>query len=38
MGFKRCLVPHSNTRRMETVPGIQTIGVRTVEDALENLF
>ena len=38
MGFKRCLIPHSNTRRMETVPGIQTIGVRTVEDALENLF
>jgi len=38
MGFKRCLVPHSNTRRMETVHGIKTIGVRTVEDALENLF
>lgn len=38
MGFQRCLIPHGNTRRMETVPGIQTIGVRTVEEALENLF
>ena len=38
MGFKRCLVPYSNTRRMETVPGIATIGVRSLEDALENLF
>jgi DNA repair protein RadA/Sms len=38
MGFKRCLVPHSNARRMEAIPGIKTIGVRTVEEALENLF
>jgi DNA repair protein RadA/Sms len=38
MGFKRCLVPHGNTRRMGTVSCIETIGVRTVEDALENLF
>ncbi|MGD9330058.1 MAG: magnesium chelatase domain-containing protein, partial [Desulfobacterales bacterium] len=38
MGFERCLVPHSNMRRMESVPGIKTIGVRSVEEALENLF
>jgi DNA repair protein RadA/Sms len=38
MGFKRCLVPHGNIRRLVAVPGIETIGVKTVEDALENLF
>jgi len=38
MGFKRCLVPHGNIRRLAAVPGIETIGVKTVEDALENLF
>jgi DNA repair protein RadA/Sms len=38
MGFTRCLVPQGNIRRMGTVSGIETIGVRTVEDALENLF
>jgi DNA repair protein RadA/Sms len=38
MGFKRCLVPQGNIRRLGTVPGITTIGVKTVEDALEQLF
>jgi DNA repair protein RadA/Sms len=38
MGFKRCLLPRTNTRRMETIPGIAAIGVRSVEEALENLF
>ena len=38
MGFTRCLLPRTNTRRMETIPGLKAIGVRSVEEALENLF
>jgi DNA repair protein RadA/Sms len=38
MGFTRCLLPRTNTRRMEAVPGLTAVGVRSVEEALENLF
>ena len=38
MGFKRCIVPHSNLRRLDQrVPG-DIIGVRTLEEALESIF
>ena len=38
MGFNRCLVPHSNLKRIHKKGGIEISGVRTVEDAVEALF
>ena len=38
MGFKRCLVPHSNLKRMAIKKGIGFVGVKTVEEAIEELF
>jgi DNA repair protein RadA/Sms len=38
MGFNRCLVPQSNLKRMTKIKGIELIGVKTVSEAMENLF
>jgi DNA repair protein RadA/Sms len=38
MGFNRCLVPQSNLKRMTKIKGIELIGVKTVSEAIENLF
>ncbi len=38
MGFNRCLVPQSNLKRMTNIKGIELIGVKTVSEAMENLF
>jgi len=38
MGFSRCLVPFSNLKRMPDVDGLELVGVKTVEEAIENLF
>jgi DNA repair protein RadA/Sms len=40
MGFKRCLIPASNLKRLTENGGggIEVVGVRSVEEAVENLF
>jgi DNA repair protein RadA/Sms len=38
MGFTRCLVPASNIKRLRAIKGIEIMGVRTVSEAVENLF
>jgi len=38
MGFNRCLVPQSNLKRMTKIKGIELMGVKTVSEAMENLF
>ena len=38
MGFTRCLVPHSNLRRLPDIEGIDIAGVKTVSEVVENLF
>ena len=38
MGFTRCLVPHSNLKRMTEIKGIEFIRIKTVSEAMEGLF
>jgi len=38
MGFTRCLAPASNLKRLRAIKGIEITGVRTVSEAVENLF
>jgi DNA repair protein RadA/Sms len=38
MGFTRCLIPESNLKRMKPVEGVETIGIRSVIQAVETLF
>ena len=38
MGFTRCLVPHSNVKRIPKKDGVGVTGVKTVEEAVEELF
>jgi DNA repair protein RadA/Sms len=39
LGFKRCLLPMSNRSRIKLeFDGIELIGIRSVEEALETLF
>jgi len=38
MGFTRCLVPHSNLKRLPDIKGIEITGVRTISEVVENLF
>ena len=38
MGFTRCLVPQSNVKRMAGIKGIELVGVKNVEEAVEELF
>jgi len=38
LGFKKCLVPRGNLKRMVKSKGIELIGVRTISEAVETLF
>jgi DNA repair protein RadA/Sms len=38
MGFRRCLIPQGNVGRMPVIDGMELVGVKTVADAIENLF
>ena len=38
MGFNRCLLPESNLKRMTDAKGIELIGIKTIEDAVESIF
>ena len=38
MGFKRCLVPDSNLKRIPDIDGIEVAGIKTVPEAIEKLF
>jgi DNA repair protein RadA/Sms len=38
MGFTRCLVPESNLKRLPALDGIEITGIKTVAEAMENLF
>ena len=38
LGFKRCVVPGSNLKRLPEISGIELIGVRTVAEAVESIF
>ena len=38
LGFKRCVVPESNLKRLPAADGIERVGVRTVAEAMESIF
>jgi DNA repair protein RadA/Sms len=38
MGFNRCILPHGCLKRMPAMKGIDIVGVRSVSEAVENLF
>jgi DNA repair protein RadA/Sms len=38
MGFKHCLVPDSNLKRIPDIDGIEVQGIKTVPEAVEMLF
>ena len=38
LGFKKIIMPASNTAGLERLLGVRTVGVRSVEEALEELF
>jgi DNA repair protein RadA/Sms len=38
MGFKRCLVPDGNIKRLRNMDGIKVTGIKTVSEAAEMLF
>jgi len=38
MGFKRCLVPDSNLKRIPDIDGIKVSGIRKVSEAVDTLF
>jgi DNA repair protein RadA/Sms len=38
MGFKRCLVPEGNMKRIHNLDGIKVSGIKTVSEAVETLF
>jgi DNA repair protein RadA/Sms len=38
MGFNRCILPQSNLKRLASSDGIEITGVRSVVEAVENLF
>jgi DNA repair protein RadA/Sms len=38
MGFRRCLLPKSNLKRLPDIDGIEIQGVKTVSEVVENLF
>ncbi|MBW2487011.1 MAG: DNA repair protein RadA [Deltaproteobacteria bacterium] len=38
MGFKRCLVPDGNMKRIRHLDGIKVTGIKTVSEAVEMLF
>jgi DNA repair protein RadA/Sms len=38
LGFKRCFLPKQNQEKMKGAKGIDLIGVRTVQEAMNVLF
>jgi DNA repair protein RadA/Sms len=38
MGFRRCLLPKSNLKRLPDIDGIDIEGVKTVSDVADKLF
>ncbi|MEE4357507.1 MAG: DNA repair protein RadA [Desulfococcaceae bacterium] len=38
MGFRKCIIPESNLKRMKDIKGIELAGVRSVVQAIETLF
>jgi DNA repair protein RadA/Sms len=38
LGFKKILMPASNTTGLERLLGVRVVGVRSVEEAMEELF
>jgi DNA repair protein RadA/Sms len=38
MGFTTCLIPAGNLKRMPEMEGIRLVGIRTVSDAVDELF
>jgi len=38
MGFKRCLVPDGNFRRIRDIAGIEVAGIKSVTEAMETIF
>jgi DNA repair protein RadA/Sms len=38
LGFKRLIVPATNKKGLEKLLGTRVIGVRTLEEALDELF
>jgi DNA repair protein RadA/Sms len=38
MGFRRCLVPSSNLKRIPDIDGVEVAGIKTVSDAVDTLF
>jgi DNA repair protein RadA/Sms len=38
LGFDRCLLPAGNLKNLESPPGMELIGVRNAEEALEGMF
>jgi DNA repair protein RadA/Sms len=38
MGFTTCLLPAGNLKRMPEMDGIKLVGIKTVSDAVDELF
>ncbi len=38
LGFKRCLLPTQNQEKLREMRGIELMGVRTIQEAMEALF
>jgi DNA repair protein RadA/Sms len=38
LGFKKIVMPASNTAGLERLLGVRVVGVRSVEEALDELF
>jgi DNA repair protein RadA/Sms len=38
MGFKRCLVPDSNLKRILDIDGVEVSGIKKVSEAVDTLF
>jgi DNA repair protein RadA/Sms len=38
LGFKQCLLPKQNQEKMKEPKGIELIGIRTVQEAIDALF
>jgi len=38
LGFKRIVIPSSNTSGLEKLLGLRVVGVRSVDEALQELF
>jgi DNA repair protein RadA/Sms len=38
LGFKKIVMPGSNTTGLERLIGVRVVGVKSVEEALEQLF